>query len=288
MLFFSLSYSSCISTNKETPLVPILYIDMDGTMLGSDHKIREATIVALNNFKQKGGKFGIATGRTLKEVKKNYLSALKPNMPLVLSNGALIASSDGRQVLKSWTISKDVLSETLSYGAQNNDKIHGIMVQSQNEVVIDRENKIFRDFINKYAPKEDRIDKTLTLKKGESPIKIMIVTNYEDAENISDKLRKKLKGRASVFASHNTVQLSGNNINKANAIKFILKDTEYSLDKDVVTIGDSGNDLDMLSEAKFGFAVKNCRPYACKAADAIIGPNDSNAIANLIENLLMP
>jgi hypothetical protein len=54
----------------------------------------------------------------------------------------------------------------------------------------------------------------------------------------------------------------------------------------VVAIGDMPNDVPMLQWAGRSFAVANAHAAARAAADDVVGSNDDDAVAALIESLL--
>lgn len=55
---------------------------------------------------------------------------------------------------------------------------------------------------------------------------------------------------------------------------------------DVVAIGDMPNDVPMIEWAGRGYAVANAHPAALAAADEVVGRNDDDAVAVLIDSLL--
>ena len=55
---------------------------------------------------------------------------------------------------------------------------------------------------------------------------------------------------------------------------------------EVVTIGDMPNDVPMLQWSGRSYAVSNAHPLAKQAARGVVGSNDEDAVAVLIESLL--
>ena len=55
---------------------------------------------------------------------------------------------------------------------------------------------------------------------------------------------------------------------------------------EVAAIGDMPNDVPMLEWAGRAYAVGNAHPAAIAAADEVVGRNDEDAVAVLIESLL--
>ena len=64
----------------------VIVSDFDGTLTGSDGKIPEKNIEAIEYFVKHGGKFTVSTGRTYKGF-HNYSAGLI-NAPVLLGNGA--------------------------------------------------------------------------------------------------------------------------------------------------------------------------------------------------------
>lgn len=56
--------------------------------------------------------------------------------------------------------------------------------------------------------------------------------------------------------------------------------------QEVLAVGDMPNDVPMLRWAAHSYAVANAHPAAIEAADNVIGSNDDDAVASLIETLL--
>lgn len=66
-----------------------LITDLDGTLLLPDKTLAPADAAAIADFRAKGGRFSIATGRGV-EATQAYLDLLQPDFPAVLYNGAVL------------------------------------------------------------------------------------------------------------------------------------------------------------------------------------------------------
>jgi hydroxymethylpyrimidine pyrophosphatase-like HAD family hydrolase len=71
---------------------------------------------------------------------------------------------------------------------------------------------------------------------------------------------------------------------KAEGLR-VLNETYGIAPERVVAVGDAGNDVPMLTAAGLGVAVSNAYPEALAVATRVIGPNDSDAIGALVEEL---
>lgn len=264
--------------------VPILYIDMDGTLVDPALKIRPATLAALERYKACGGRVGFATGRTLDQAMP-VITEAKPNMPVVLFNGAVAVAPDASEVLFVNELSEEAYTKALDAFRSLGIAAQGLIVEAQNERVIERGDAHLLSTLKEHGIDEYRVDPAMKLSPGQKPIKMMVFLDQKDIADTAQKLENLLEGQVSVFGAHATVEIVPRGINKAVAIKRLLEGSGFELGNDVYIIGDSGNDVAMLEDAAYGFAMGNCRPSACKAADAIIGSNDTDAIANLINHV---
>ncbi|MGA9174213.1 MAG: HAD-IIB family hydrolase, partial [Thermoactinomyces sp.] len=68
---------------------PFLVSDMDGTLLNDAKEISAENKEGIALFREKGGFFTLATGRSYPESKK-YIRELKLSCPVILYNGAMI------------------------------------------------------------------------------------------------------------------------------------------------------------------------------------------------------
>jgi hypothetical protein len=65
----------------------------------------------------------------------------------------------------------------------------------------------------------------------------------------------------------------------------VLRETYGIPPERVVAVGDATNDLPMFAEAGLSVAMANAMEEARRAADRVIGDNNSTAIAELLEEL---
>ena len=67
----------------------------------------------------------------------------------------------------------------------------------------------------------------------------------------------------------------------------MLADREGISSEQVMAIGDSHNDLDMLKYAGLGVAVANARPAVLRVADMVTGRNVDDGVAQVIEQVIL-
>lgn len=283
-----------------------VYLDMDGTALGTDHQVRPATVEALRRYQACGGRVGIATGRTLEQVEP-FLDDVAPSLPLVLYNGGLSVDPKTREIVAVRHLPSDVVVRVLEVGAGNAD-VQGIVVHGATESWIDRSTEeLDRELAAGLIRPTGVLAKgalagTPDLRPGEQPadvkdpprtetpgpaVKVMLLTYAGKVDAVARQVGDAVGTDArSLVTSPRTVEVVPNGVNKAVGILAAL--SQAGIDPaQVLVFGDSGNDVEMLSVVGIGIAMGNCRPEACDAAMLRIGNNGTDAIAQVIERLAL-
>lgn len=75
-------------------MIKLIAVDMDGTLLNSDHKISKENLEAIKKAEEKGIKVAICTGRNYEEAKP-LLDEVGLRCECVLSSGAEYRDTDG-------------------------------------------------------------------------------------------------------------------------------------------------------------------------------------------------
>ncbi|WP_257789172.1 HAD family hydrolase [Spiroplasma clarkii] len=78
-----------------------------------------------------------------------------------------------------------------------------------------------------------------------------------------------MEGCKAVRTHTNVLEVMDNDVSKAAGIGIIQKIHNFSND-DIVACGDGENDIEMLTKAKYSFAMTNHQPKVCTYADHTI------------------
>ncbi|MBM4352911.1 MAG: HAD family phosphatase [Deltaproteobacteria bacterium] len=266
------------------PKFPAVYLDMDGTVLGPDHRVRPATVEALEEYRRCGGRVGIATGRSLVQVRE-YLADVRPNLPLVLFNGAAIFSHDGSEVIESFLLAPEIIRDVAS-AARTSPDVQGVVVQGLEVTLLDRDDEQVRRLMEKGSLPPDRIVESVDELAVANAVKVMLFVQADRIDAVRDRIAARVAGRANtVVSSPLTIEILPFGVTKGDSVNRALGLVGIDA-SDAVRFGDSGNDVEMLAGPGPGFAMGNCRPEACKAALLTIGKNDSDAIADVIRKVV--
>jgi len=265
---------------------PAVYLDMDGTSLGADGRVRPATVRALERYRACGGRVGVATGRVLAQVTP-HLGDLRPDLPIILYNGAVMMSPDGARTLYEEKLAPDALRAALA-ASKGLAGVEAVLLQRADATFLDRDaTAYFEETVPGWDIGADGVGPDLYELSGGDAVKLLLFVEPAQAEAVRDALTDAMGDRArAVISSGITVEVLGPGVNKARPIRMALEAAGIAA-TDVLTVGDAGNDVEMLRDLGLGIAMGNCRPEACAAATARIGPHDTDAIAALLERTAM-
>lgn len=254
----------------------LIISDMDGTLLNSSSKISQENLSAINHFIDNGGSFTVATGRMNVAVNM-YIEELPLNIPAILYNGAMIYDFGKEEIVWKQNLEDDVmpiinwvLSDYPEVGVQiySNNKVHVCRNSIQTEKHIAREH---------LEPVFCKID--------EAPfpwIKCMLIADNHILMEIKEHLREKEISFRSVFSESNFLELLNTNSSKGNALKELIRIYGFSR-KNVISLGDNLNDIELIQAAGTGIAVDNAHPELKQVADYCCCSNNDHAIAEVIK-----
>lgn len=267
----------------------LIVTDMDGTVLGKDHKITKANKMALMQAEKMGIKVVFATGR-FHDSAKEHVDFLEDTMPIISSNGAIIKHPKTNKVYYSNFIDKNTSLEianimekyNLSYQVYTDDKILQTY-QTEEEMIF------MKDFIAKNFSDNTEIIFKQDIKediKNSNVLKfnILEMENQSLLDNVRDDL--KFIDNIEVTSSwKDNLEIMNEGSNKGNAIEFLANllgiDKEY-----IMAFGDNYNDISMIEFAGTGVAMGNAEEKVKSIANYITDKNENSGVAKAINNLI--
>jgi Cof subfamily protein (haloacid dehalogenase superfamily) len=266
-----------------------VYFDLDRTLLDQNSKVPASSLKSIEHFRKCGGRVGIATGRTLEQA-RFAIDAVKPDLPVVLFNGAVVLSPGDLHPLKVVNLRREIAIEALK-AARGMTGVVGVIVYAVDTSWPAWPSERLSVFAAKGrtrlterwgASEQEWKD----LEEGEV-VKLLVYVEETASASSAESLRARLGSDARVIRSGpSTLEVVAAGVSKASAIRSGLeksKDAPHRL----VTFGDSGNDVEMLREFAMGIAMGNCLPEACEAAIARIGSHSSGDLAKVVKKYLV-
>lgn len=258
-------------------------IDLDGTLLNSNHEISDENIKVLQELNDQGHTIIFNTGRAFEDVIK-FEPIRNLQTPIFCVNGTVLYSKS-REVLyeaslpipafrELFPILKEIGLWIMVYTNQGGFPCRNPMIQDKSPEEIEL---VFKDY-----------DYTQMFKKEDLKIhKIMAVSRMDQLEKI-DQAKKAIEGHfeVSMASSHpNNVEFTSIEANKGAALHRYQQITGQHFEE-TFAFGDGGNDLAQFKVATTSVAMGNAPFQIQHEADIITKTNDENGFAYAVRHLL--
>lgn len=268
----------------------LVCIDLDGTLLTDDKKITNENIEAIKKAIDSGVNICIATGRIYKFV-DHIKDLLGVSTKVIASNGGIILTEDGN--LEFRTLSYE---EILKLKELVKDYDVDIYLNTENEII--SENNIPNEYsykkINKYLDNKHKVNiienypfENLALDNKYKIVKAICINknNLDEVKRVRTILDETEEFEIS-SAEHHYCEINSKGISKGKAVEELVKELGIDI-KEVICIGDGGNDIEMLKRAGMAVAMKNGMDEVKAMADYITEDNNNSGVAKAINKLIL-
>lgn len=261
----------------------LLLTDLDGTVVGSDNKISEKNRDAVAYFKQQGGKFAIATGRT-PDNGKEFVDFLGVNASCIFYNGAVLYDWQKKESLQICTLKGKVWRDFVEESLQVCPSVClQIFTQDAFYIVTEAENDDVR--LAKEGQRFERI--ALEEIKEKDWLKILFCAKKDELYKIrklSEDFDLDVLGN-SFFSAEEYYEFVSKDVSKGKMMEQMRRIPEYR-NKFVFAAGDFHNDIEMLQRADCGVAPANADGIVKSAADLTGVSCDEDLLDHIIYEIM--
>ena len=274
----------------------LLVLDVDGTLFGSDGKVSMSSIEAMKKAQEKGVTIMLASGRDYSSLPLDQLKDV--DIPYVITcNGSAAYKTETKETLYEECLDTEEMLEVFDYvlerGIHLNVQMNGgnytekkCQSYIRNMAVPDYVKEVLDETCE---PLDDIVE---FVRKNEVDI-LKVTLNFqmkEDGEYLNreeaNQYLKKLPDIHVVDGGFANLEFNKAGVSKASGIRFMSKYLGIPKE-DIMAIGDSENDIEMLKEAGLGIAMGNALAEVIAVADAVTAPNDEDGVAKAIEKYLL-
>ena len=232
----------------------LVALDLDGTLLNNAGELSETNRYWIREAEKAGIIVSLATGRG-RRMSERFWNAVSPTAPMVVANGAEVWKNH-EEVLSRHIMPPNMVPKLLGLA-----KEHGAGSWT----------------IGNYIG-SDSVEGDDCLKVG----------MHHDDPKILSKLRDTVKswGQFEVSGSASTnIEINLKGVSKAAGLAEVAT-TLGIKPNEIVAVGDSFNDLAMITWVGFGVAMQNAEEIVKKTADYITASNEEDGVAQVIKLLL--
>jgi Cof subfamily protein (haloacid dehalogenase superfamily) len=263
--------------------------DLDGTLLRSDGTVSDRSRTALRAAADAGLLVAFVTGRP-----PRWLDVLVESTGYVGvavgANGAVLYDVTEERVISAHLLDATLMSEIAVAIRAEYPNVHfaveyGHGFAAEPEYVHDWQ--INPPYDRRGDPIAQPLIADLAAITAEPAVKLLAKDHNADADAFLDAATVIVGDRATIThsSSFGLLEISAYGVTKATGLAELAERNDIA-PHEVLAVGDMPNDLPMLQWAGRSYAVANAHPSVVEVADEVIGSNDEDAVAALIEGLL--
>ena len=266
----------------EQKKIRMIVTDLDGTLVNAAYEISEENKKAVKAAEARGVPTVIATGRMHRSA-VNYAKELGVDAPIISYNGAIVKTA-GDELLASSYLEPQVVERVLVYAFAQGWYVQSYVGDALYYVerteaarVYESASKIFGEAIGRGG---------MLAKTNEVP-KLLVVVPADKIDDAILDLRNRFRNEADVMQSSPTyIEIVRPGVSKARAMLALAEKRGVSAEE-IMALGDSGNDVEMIRAAGLGVAMGNAIPAVKEAADEIVPPCEENGFAEAVRRFVL-
>lgn len=264
--------------------IRLVAMDMDDTILRDDWTISERVVKAVQQAQKQGVHVTFATGR-MPASTRPYVEQLGLDVPLITYNGAMIQEVLSGEVLYRSVIPVETARDIVHWLLPQDIHFH---IYIKDQVFVEKMNDWSRGYARATGvPVEETNLTELLAKEQEGIEKILLFGEPEGLEDWAQKIRLKYEGKVrSTKSKPHFLELIHPSVSKGVALAALAKRLGVK-QEDVMAVGDSLNDIEMIRYAGLGVAMGNARREVKEIADVVTASNQEDGVAQAIEKYVL-
>lgn len=261
--------------------IKMIAVDMDGTFLNDEKEYNRARFAELyQQMKKKDIKFVVASGNQYYQL-KSFFPEIADEISFVGDNGAYVVSEG--EHLFSGELAHDKIAQVLDILAEYPEADYVVCGEKYAYLPMDTTDD-FYDYTNLYyyrlkrVPDLYEIDDKLYKVGATFPVEVVFDALAELEERVSHIMTP-------VSSGHGDIDMIIPGLHKASGLERLQ--AKWGIEaSEIMTFGDSGNDVEMLRHAGFGVSMANAADSARAAANMTTDSNNEEGVLNMIEKVL--
>jgi Cof subfamily protein (haloacid dehalogenase superfamily) len=265
------------------PKIGLIALDLDGTVVGENLVVSSRVRDAIAKAHARGVAVTIVTGRMFSAARP-FAQLLGVSGAIVCYQGAAIYDVASGNAIRQTPLPLDVTRDVLAKAKA--DRFHA-QCYADDTLYLDEVNQFSKRYTD-LAGVEPVVVPNLQAAFADRPsLKIVLVDTAQRATAYVEVMKSFLGDRAYVTRSHTDfVEVIDPHVNKGEALRFIAGRAGVALEN-VLAIGDSWNDLPLLTTAGVGIAMGSAPPELKERAHAVVGDVAHDGVAEAIERYVL-
>lgn len=281
-------------------MIKLVACDLDGTLLDEAHQLPLRNIQAIHNLQQAGITFMAATGRNYQSVAPMFEKE-GIRCDCLLLNGALITDAQGRR-LSHTPLPLDTAIAAIHILENSGLPYHMYTDEGVVSSSPEKGRAMFMQHMRKQGMRDDEISRLMEESSfgsydreiedafvylKEEPIIYKLEAFGDDAQRLKTVRARlsQVKQTAVTNSVADNIEITASDAQKGLALKKLCALQGLQPDE-VMVFGDSLNDLSMMQEFRYSFAMANAADVIKEAASYQTLSNAAHGVAHVLEQLL--
>ncbi|MEO1131140.1 MAG: Cof-type HAD-IIB family hydrolase [Cyanobacteria bacterium J06639_1] len=265
--------------------IGLIVLDIDGTIAGTNNTVAQPVRQAVAAAKARGIRIAIATGRMYRSACRFHYD-IAADMPLSAYQGALVKEPESDRVHRHWSLPLDIASELIQQLEPTNFVVH---VYIDDNLYLKELNPLSQAYaersqvpINLLSDlgSELTLEPTKILAMADDPAPIERLLAQAREQFPPERLYLTKSVPTFFEATHPEV-------NKGRAVRYLAEELLGLTPENVLCVGDSHNDIEMLEYAGVGVAMGNAASDVQAHANWIAPTIEQHGVAAAIEEFTL-
>lgn len=260
--------------------IKLIVTDMDGTFLNSDHEMSPDFAAMYQELKKRDIMFVPASGRQMQGITK-YFGDIESEIGFIAENGGYIIYKN--QELFADKMENNLVVEIIK-SVREIPKARAVL-SAKKKAYYETDDQEFIEFFSQYYTKNQKVE-DLTKITDDSTFKIAIYHPDGSEENLYPFLKNFEEHNLDIVVSGKYwLDVMNKNINKGIALKKLQQSLNI-LPEQTMAFGDYMNDIEMLKNSKYSYAMANAHPSVKETASYTASSNDNFGVLQIVRNYL--
>ena len=259
--------------------VRLVVTDMDGTLLNSNHEMSAEFFQLYKSFQAKGIHFAAASGRQHHSIEEK-LNSIKKSISIISENGAY--GRQGKEELFTIDLKLPILLNAIEAAKKTDDV--AIVLCGKKHAYFETRNISFANTILQYYSNYKVVDDFATI-TDDTFFKVAIFHADCSETHILPNVAHLEKDLQVIVSGKNWIDISHKDANKGMAVKKLQEILGVSKEE-TMAFGDYNNDLKMLAEAHFSFAMENAHPNVKAVANFETLSNEERGVEFILRQVI--
>ncbi|MDU5334042.1 HAD family hydrolase [Enterococcus sp.] len=259
-------------------------IDLDGTLLNSQHQLLEENTRILRRAQQQGMKLVLATGRSVVSAVE-MLDEMQLEGYILALNGTFIAqkTKEELKILRSSQLKKSNVQKAFEIAQEEKVTFVASNQTGSDRVVAEDQAELVQEFLIKRADLRRLTAEEMQGKIADAAVHYLKLafTNQDRGRLLRLKKRLEAAGLPTIFSDTHYIEYVPEGVNKGTALQFLCDNLGIPL-SDTLAIGDQENDIELLQLSGIGIAMGNAQEHVKAVADQVTATNDQTGVAKAL------